>query len=193
MQKIELPNTFSERIKELAHKVHQWHFPQQRKYTNAPYSTHLIRVAQLVELHTQNELLIATALCHDVLEDTTVSTEELRAELSSVGYSIAETKKIVQWVVELTDVYVKADFPDLNRKARKAHELQRLLQISPTAASVKFADLIDNIKDIIPHDSGFAKIYIRETLPLLDLDCPYPTLQQLAKNTYANITQQLAL
>lgn len=193
MDLIKIPTTFSEKAERLVHQVHQWHHPQQRKYTKLPYSTHLIRVAQLIQLHTQEEGLIAAALCHDLLEDTPITKSELEAMLTDMGYATREVQSIIKWVIELTDVYVKTNFPQKNRKERKALELKRLLQISPSAASVKFADLIDNLRGIVPYDRGFAKVYLRETLPLLQLACPYPSLHFLAKQSYAAALKQLNL
>lgn len=190
MDELHIPDTFNDQEKALAKMVHEWHYPQVRKYTQDPYSTHLMRVAALVQKHTNNKVLVATALCHDILEDTTTTKEELLTALLAIGYLPKEASSIIKHVLELTDIYTKENHPNKNRAERKALETERLLHISPAAATVKFADLIDNIQDIIPYDKGFAKVYIRETIPLLSLTSSFPTLQQLAKTNYDNLLQQ---
>ena len=190
MYELKIPEIFNDKEKALTRLVHKWHYPQVRKYTKVPYSTHLVRVATMVQEHTHNEVLVATALCHDLLEDTSTTKEMLFNALVTVGYLSSEASSIIKYVVELSDIYIKENYPDKNRAERKALETERLLQISPAAATVKFADLIDNIQDIVPHDKGFAKVYIRETTPLLSLRVLSPTLQQLAESTYASALQQ---
>ena len=106
MHDLKLPETFSDKEKKLAKQVHIWHHPQQRKYTKLPYSTHLIRVAELVQTHTQDAILVASALCHDLLEDTNVTKEALQIELIAIGYQVSQAQSIVKIVIELTDVYL---------------------------------------------------------------------------------------
>ena len=184
MSPIQIPSTFTEKAKALSQQVHEWHYPQIRKFTKEPYANHLIRVAQTIQTHTQDEVLVAAALCHDVLEDTEVTKKELRAGLVAVGYEVADAKRIVLLVIELTDVYTKKRYPKKNRAARKELELRRLQKISPLAVTVKLADLFDNIRDLKEYNPSFAKVYFRETLPLLELETPYTDLQEVVIRTY---------
>ena len=57
------------------------HRNQRRKYEDAPYVVHCERVARTVAEYTDDTNVIAAAMMHDVLEDTDVTSEEMR-ELS---------------------------------------------------------------------------------------------------------------
>lgn len=156
----------SKRQKRLLEFVKQQHGDQQRKYTGDPYWTHVYSVAERV-----SELVpegIEIALGHDLLEDTSCTYELLVSFLNRNGYTSSEATQIADGVVELTDVFVKENYPELNRKARKKKEADRLSRISPLAQSVKYADLIDNGLSILAHSSSFAKTYLLEEVEILD-------------------------
>ncbi len=57
------------------------HAGQVRKTDGTPYIIHPLTVAHLVSLHTNDEEVIAAAVLHDVLEDTTISTIQVREML----------------------------------------------------------------------------------------------------------------
>jgi hypothetical protein len=77
-------------------------------------------------------------------------------------------RDIVNLVVELTDVYTKENFPDLNRRARKEMEAKRLGEISSRAQTIKYADLLDNGEDIMKNDPSFGRVYIKEKERILN-------------------------
>jgi len=131
------------------------HGDQKRKYTGEPYVVHLIEVAELVaEADTDGRVVIA-ALLHDVLEDTAVTYEDLKAEF---GVPIA-------WLVrQLTDV---SKLEDGNRAERKKIDLAHLSQALAEAQTIKYADLISNSRSITKHDPGFARVYMREKAAIL--------------------------
>lgn len=137
------------------------HGDQKRKYTNAPYWTHLHCVAEIVAVY-NSVLGIEIALCHDLLEDTACSREQLNDHLEQIGYDYHSRIVIVTDVLHLTDQFTSEQYPDLNRAARKAKEAERLIGISPNAQTVKYADIIDNTSSIVQYDPGFAKVYIKE-------------------------------
>jgi len=141
------------------------HEGQLRKYTEEPYINHPIAVAKIVEEKGGSFEMIAAALLHDVLEDTHVSIEGLRQFLFEIVPSSAG--KILQLVIELTDVYEKKNFPHLNRKQRKQLEAERLGRVSDAAKQIKVADIIDNTKSIQEHDPKFAKVFLDEKEVLL--------------------------
>ena len=143
-----------------------WHVQQKRKYTGEPYLFHLQAVAEMADGKCPYGYEIG--LCHDLLEDTICTEEELGRALLRFGYTVNEANLIVECVVELTDVWTPENSPELNRKARKTLEALRLHAISPTGQSVKYADLIDNTKSIVEHDPGFAKKYIQEKEAILE-------------------------
>lgn len=129
------------------------HGEQQRKFTGEPYIEHPKRVAETVKTVPHTPEMICAAYLHDVVEDTSVEIEEIRERFG---------EKVAKLVEELTDEYMKANYPHLNRRARKQNEVERQANISPEAKTIKLADVIDNTSDIVKNDPGFASKYIHE-------------------------------
>ena len=154
--------TLTDRQLELFDFVKDHHGEQKRKYSNAPYWTHLLAVAEIVNGYSGIELGIEIALCHDLLEDTKCTSEDLEAYLLSHFYNPEETQIIVRDVIHLTDQYTHEAYPDKNRAERKKLEAERLIGITANAQSVKYADVIDNTSSIVKNDPGFARVYIKE-------------------------------
>ena len=135
------------------------HGEQKRKYTQEPYVEHTKRVANLVRTVEHSEAMICAAYLHDVVEDTPVSREEIEQNFG---------KEVARLVHELTDEFVKEDYPALNRKKRKQREVARQAEMSPEAKTIKLADVIDNTRDIIKNDKDFARRYIPEMEALVE-------------------------
>tara|TARA_R100000541_G_scaffold10413_1_gene18279 strand:+ start:415 stop:900 length:486 start_codon:yes stop_codon:yes gene_type:complete len=150
-------------ILEFATKAHEG---QERKYTGEPYITHPVAVSTLVYENGGDELLVWSALLHDVLEDTKVTHEELRTFLFTILY-FPYAKKVLDIVVELTDVFTHEAFPELNRAKRKELECIRLSEVSNDAKLVKNMDIAHNTKCITKHDPKFSKLYLKEMNELL--------------------------
>lgn len=142
--------------------VKQLHGQQLRKYTDAPYWTHCDAVAKIVSEHDGDPIMIAAALCHDVLEDTECDMLTLSKSLQGAGWSSAESWDIAHLVEELTDEYTSERYPNLNREWRKNKEASRLAEVSPEAQTIKYADLIDNTGSITEYDPAFARTYLEE-------------------------------
>ena len=131
---------------------------QLRKYTNEPYIVHPAEVARIVAVTegTTHEM-IAAAWLHDVVEDTGVTLETIRAEFGD------EVATLVGW---LTDV----SRPDHgNRAARKAVDRAHSAAAPAEAQTIKYADLISNTRSIMAHDEKFAKTYLEEKRLLLEV------------------------
>jgi hypothetical protein len=107
-------------------------------------------------------------LCHDLLEDTETTAAELLTTLAQFNYNMEEASYITSTVVALTDVYTSAAYPGLSKEARKEKEASRLCKVSPGAQTVKYCDLIDNIKWVLQHDRKHAFEYLKKKLALLD-------------------------
>ena len=129
-----------------------------RQVTGAPYFTHPWRVALDVILRPDSTAPMGlAALCHDLLEDTTVTEAELRTMIGDVATG---------YVIELTNKFTKEQHPELNRKQRKERELLRLCGISYEAKTIKLIDRIDNLSDAPFTDddgSDFREVYIHES------------------------------
>tara|TARA_B100000927_G_scaffold120750_2_gene97419 strand:- start:289 stop:783 length:495 start_codon:yes stop_codon:yes gene_type:complete len=145
------------------------HRGQKRKYTGEDYIEHPIAVALAVrEQFPHDSSMVCAALLHDVLEDTDVDHAQLRAFLHRTCNSLA-AERILQLVVELTDVYTNEDFEYLNRAQRKRREAERLSSASYEAQCIKRADIADNSLSINEHDPKFAKVFNSEKAFLLSL------------------------
>lgn len=131
---------------------------QVRKYTGEPYWKHTERVAGTIQKAGHCDNMVCAAFLHDTIEDTGVSYESLVYEF---GRFIADL------VLELTDQY--CDPSGGNRKKRKELECKRLSRISPEAATIKYADLMDNTKSIVALDKEFAKVYLAEKRAILEV------------------------
>jgi (p)ppGpp synthase/HD superfamily hydrolase len=129
---------------------------QMRKYTNEPYHVHVLAVAELVSTKTDDVEVLAAACLHDVLEDVA----PFKPEYGMATIHREFGKRVLQLVVELTDVYTKENYPDLNRAKRKKLEAERLAQVSEEAKIIKRADLYDNNKTLM--GTNFEKVWLEE-------------------------------
>ena len=129
---------------------------QVRKYTFEPYIVHPAEVAGIVDsVEGATFEMVAAAWLHDVVEDTGVTIETIRAEFGD------EVADIVGW---LTDVSRPEDG---NRAVRKAIDRAHTADAPATAQTIKLADLISNTRSIMAHDEKFAKTYLEEKRLLL--------------------------
>ena len=112
--------------------------------------------------------MLASALLHDVLEDTPVTAGELHDFLKE-NMIEKEAAQTVQLVIELTDVFIKDKYPQWNRRKRKQKEAQRIGKISSFAQTVKYADILDNSQTLSKADDSFVETYLRESLAILNL------------------------
>jgi (p)ppGpp synthase/HD superfamily hydrolase len=130
---------------------------QLRKYTFEPYIVHPAEVASMVMAHGGTDAMVAAAWLHDVVEDTGVTIELIRAEFGS------EVSDLVGW---LTDV----SRPDHgNRAARKAVDRAHTAAAPAEAQTIKCCDLISNTRSIVEHDPKFAETYLAEKRLLLEV------------------------
>lgn len=136
-----------------------------RKYTGEPYHFHTTAVAEIASAYSQDPEVIAAAHLHDVLEDVTPKNPEFGPEAILREFG----SRVLGLVHSLTDVYTREAFPGLNRAARKLLEAQRLAMVPEEAQLVKLADILDNTRDIVRNDPGFAKVYLAEKNQLLGL------------------------
>lgn len=156
------------------------HGEQLRKYSPDRYMVHPIRVMEKLQNFTDDITILAAALLHDVLEDTPVKQSEIRKFLNTL-MTPEETKRTVHLITELTDVFVKSAYPKLNRRTRKAKELNRLEKISADSQTIKYADILDNTLEIVDQDPSFAKVYLLEIKQILKkLNKGNPNLRQEA-------------
>lgn len=151
---------------------------QVRKKTGEPYWVHPRRVACLLHLYstlTVSEQMFAGALCHDVIEDTHITEQNIQDHFNDT--------RLTQIIVGLSDKYTKENFPELNRKQRKAAEAARLGELDNEIKTIKICDLIDNTESIVRMDKDFAVVYMREKQRLIhELTGACPMLLGVAQN-----------
>jgi (p)ppGpp synthase/HD superfamily hydrolase len=130
---------------------------QLRKYTNEPYIVHPAEVVQILKTRPHDPEMVAAAWLHDVVEDTGVSIEVIRAEFGS------KVSDLVGW---LTDV----SRPEQgNRATRKAIDRAHTASAPAEAQTIKLCDLISNTRSIVEHDPEFARVYLAEKRLLLEV------------------------
>lgn len=150
---------------ELARWVAKRHDGQLIRRSGEPYINHLLAVAELSQ--PALELGYEIGLCHDVLEDTSTTPMQLLEALTSLGYQDNAANLIVSCVLELTDVFTVSAYPGLSKSERKEREVARLMHISPTAQTVKYADLSYNINWVLRYDRKNARSYLLKKQRLL--------------------------
>lgn len=130
---------------------------QVRKYTGEPYIVHPSAVAGIVATVPHTDAMLAAAWLHDVVEDTKVTIDTIRAEFGD------EVAGLVWW---LTD---QSKPEDGNRAKRKEIDRLHSAGAPATAQTVKVADLIENTFSIEAHDPDFAVVFRREKRLLLEM------------------------
>ena len=163
-------DTFSERMKDILEQIKdfadQAHGEQKRKYTPERYIVHPIRVMKMCREYTNDITILAAALLHDVLEDTATTSGEIKKFLTTV-MDEEQAKKAVKLVEELTDQFIKENYPQWKRDKRKQKEANRLSKTSAEAQTIKYADIMDNCAEIVIQDNDFAHIYLFECRAIL--------------------------
>jgi hypothetical protein len=93
----------------------------------------------------------------------------------------------MELVTDLTDIYTKKNYPDWNRRKRKKMEVERLSVISSDAQTIKCADVLDNVNDIVLDDRDFAGVFLKECKLILEaLNQSNPELHKRAMRAVEN-------
>jgi len=146
------------------------HKGQIRKFTGLDYfDNHVVPVVELVKKLSTNitEEVICAAYLHDTIEDCNVSYKTLEKEFNTI---------IATLVFELTNVYTKEAFPNLNRNERKYREHERISKISSLAKYIKLCDRIHNLESLFKEDAtckelGVHHYYYKESASLFNVLC----------------------
>jgi len=140
-----------------AQSAHAYH-NQVRKYSGEPYFVHCEEVANLLVENIPDlpEEVRAAAYLHDVVEDV--------PEVTSGVIEILFGGNVRKLVDDVTDVSKPEDG---NRAKRKSIDRSHLARSSHWGATIKYADLISNTRDITKQDKDFAMVYLKEKKLLL--------------------------
>ena len=150
------------KAKEWAHRAHD-SIGQMRKYGGKVYWTHTDAVAEMLGQEGENEEIQAASHLHDVLEDVAIT----KSEFSEVEMRKEFGDIVTNLVIEVTNVYTKKNYPNLNRAKRKHLEHERIAKISKDAKSIKLADIIHNVVGLVEHNRDFAKVFLSEKTMIL--------------------------
>ncbi len=110
------------------------HKNQIRKGDSSPYIVHPVTVALMLRQHGFSDEVVAAGLVHDVLEDTSVLADTLRAELGEEVFEIVRTvseDKSLAW------------------EERKKNYIEAVRQGSDEAKAVSIADKIHNVESML--------------------------------------------
>lgn len=142
------------------------HAGDTRKYTGAPYTTHLARVAgQTMLLNNVTRSMIAAAWLHDSVED---HADKCNFKLIESLFG-EETARYVECLTNTSKLYI----PDRTRAQRKEWDRTRLATVGEGADAhilkIKLIDRMDNISelDLSKDGQAFADLYCTETMTLL--------------------------
>jgi (p)ppGpp synthase/HD superfamily hydrolase len=115
------------------------HRNQLRKGSDLPYIAHPVHVSVILMRHGFGDDMAIAGLLHDVVEDTDVPLEAIRAEFGS------EIARLVDAVSETKT----ADGVELPWEQRKAEKLAHLQAGGSDVAALKAADAIHNARSIV--------------------------------------------
>ena len=115
----------------------QAHDGAYRKGGRAPYLLHVMETAEIVGTMTEDEDVLAAAVLHDVLEDTSVTEEELR---ETVGGHVTEL------VLAVSENKRREQPAEMTWRLRKQESVERLLK--EPRLEVKMIALGDKLSNI---------------------------------------------
>jgi (p)ppGpp synthase/HD superfamily hydrolase len=130
---------------EFAHKKHETQFRRSGEH----YYNHCNRVASMVEIHSQDDELVATAYLHDCLEDTETTFEELLNEFG---------QRVANLVLSLTN-----DKKEMEKLGKTEYLARKVLGLSMDALLIKLCDRIDNISDLRGPQDEWSSKYAQQT------------------------------
>ena len=129
----------------------------QIRASGEPYFTHPVEVAEIVAEMRLDQSTIITALLHDVVEDTGVTLDTIRAQFDE------EIARLVDGVTKLTRIEMQSD----NRQAENFRKLVLAMSEDIRVLIVKLADRTHNMRtiDYIPRADKRERI-AQETLAI---------------------------
>ena len=160
------------------------HRDQVRRTSGVPYIEHVVAVAWILERAGFDEEVVIGGLLHDLLEDTTVTREEIEHDF---GVAVREL------VTECSEVKTDALGNKRPWLDRKSDHLAALRTAPASARAIVLADKLHNLMSIDVDlregrpvwDEFHAEReqilwYYRSTISVCTTDCEDPRLQQIA-------------
>lgn len=120
-----------ERAREFAKEVHK---EQKRKINGEPYFTHVDQVAKILSNAGFSDIVVAAGYLHDVIEDTSVTKEDLLAFFGN---------DVVELVLQNTEN------KELKWEERKGATIQKATNASLETKALIAADKLNNCEDLL--------------------------------------------
>lgn len=108
-----------------------------RRKDGTAYTTHLLAVARILALEEADKVTVQSALAHDMLENTTVTKEEMQ------GLFGVEVTEIVEGVTKVTGERTKK-----KNKAKTTAKFYEAIADNPRVMLIKLADRLHNMRTI---------------------------------------------
>ncbi|QDU81227.1 Bifunctional (p)ppGpp synthase/hydrolase SpoT [Polystyrenella longa] len=120
------------------------HRDQNRKASDLPYLMHPAAVTLILAQagFEEEDNILAAALLHDVVEDTTVTLEELESKHIFPA-------EVIELVAELSEQKQDEKGNKIPWKPRKEHHLEVIRQSSDGACAIVLADKLHNLKSTL--------------------------------------------
>ena len=115
------------------------HAGTERRGKGFPYIVHPMEAVEIVATITPDQELLAAAALHDVIEDTDISADELRAEFGD---------RIANLVVAESDIFPEGISEEDSWRARKQAAIDRLAAAPRDAKIVAMGDKLSNMRAI---------------------------------------------
>ena len=115
------------------------HAGTERRGKGFPYIIHPMEAAEIVATMTSDQELLAAAVLHDVVEDTDVTVEELRAEFGD---------RIADLVASESDAFEDGVSEEDSWHSRKRAAIDRLARASHDSKIVALGDKLSNMRAI---------------------------------------------
>ena len=115
------------------------HAGTERRGKGFPYIVHPLEAVEIVATITPDQELLAAAALHDVVEDTDISADDLRAEFGN---------RIADLVVAESDVFVEGVSEEDSWHTRKQAAIDRLAAAPHDAKIVAMGDKLSNMRAI---------------------------------------------
>lgn len=136
------------------------HDGQVRKYTSEPYIFHPIRVYEILRKHgIEDEDTLVAAILHDVVEDTSVTLDDIEANFNA---------SVALLVDKCTQVSIRQE-KLLSRTEKWRMNAKHYASGCEKVHNIKMADMIDNCDGMWHLDEKFAKVYMEEKYKLARL------------------------
>lgn len=115
------------------------HSGTERRGKGFPYIVHPLEAVEIVATITPDQELLAAAALHDVVEDTDVSVDEIRAEFGD---------RIASLVAAESDTFEEGVSEEDSWHSRKRAAIERLASASHDAKIVALGDKLSNMRAI---------------------------------------------